>query len=198
MSYKFEGLSSCAANWSSAFCITYFYWETSKTLETLGSLSLIVWIIIEMVNYYPHSRVVRSSFVLVVEILMLLTLTCMFWYIEVNIAFSVYHTTYPLLYLELYFYNMYFAILCYYLIFNVFKRIKWMRGIIACFIGLLSLTYLLIVIDSFIQNIQTCKGIFIFYIQELSYLIMNSIGLFVSVIMFSAYRYNEIREKNRI
>lgn len=52
---------------------------------------------------------------------------------------------------------MYFVILCYYLIFNVFKRIKWMRALIACFIGFLSLIYLLILIDSFIQNVQTCK-----------------------------------------
>lgn len=58
---------------------------------------------------------------------------------------------------------MYFAILCYYLIFNVFKRIKWMRAVIACFIGLLSLIYLLILIDSFIDNVQSCKGIFIYY-----------------------------------
>jgi hypothetical protein len=79
----------------------------------------------------------------------------------VNIAFSVYHTTYPLLYIEIYFYNMYFVILCYYLIFNVFKRIKWMRALIACFIGFLSLIYLLILIDSFIQNVQTCKCIFL-------------------------------------
>lgn len=78
---------------------------------------------------------------------------------QVNIAFSVYHTTYPLLYIEIYFYNMYFVILCYYLIFNVFKRIKWMRALIACFIGFLSLIYLLILIDSFIQNVQSCKCI---------------------------------------
>lgn len=126
----------------------------------MGSLCLIVWIIIEMVNYYHYVRVIRSSFILVVEILMLLTLTCKPFIIKVNIAFSVYHTTYPLLYLEIYFYNMYFAILCYYLIFNVFKRIKWMRAIIACFIGLLSLIFLLILIDSFIQNVQSCKGMY--------------------------------------
>ena len=113
-----------------------------------------------MVNYYHYVRVIRSSFILVVEILMLLTLTCKSFIIKVNIAFSVYHTTYPLLYLEIYFYNMYFAILCYYLIFNVFKRIKWMRAIIACFIGLLSLIFLLILIDSFIQNVQSCKGMY--------------------------------------
>lgn len=112
-----------------------------------------------MVNYYHYVRVIRSSFIFIVEIMMLLTLTCNSFnnFIKVNIAFSVYHTTYPLLYLEIYFYNMYFAILCYYLIFNVFKRIKYMRAIIGCFIGLLSLIYLLILIDSFIQNVQMCK-----------------------------------------
>ena len=59
---------------------------------------------------------------------------------------------------------MYFAILCYYLIFNVFKRIKWMRALVGCFIGFLSLIYLLILIDSFIQNVQTCKCILFLFI----------------------------------
>lgn len=92
---------------------------------------------------------------------------------------------------------MYFAVLCYYLIFNVFKRIKWMRGLVACFIGFLSMVYLLILIDSFIQNVQMCKGN-LFVIKELSYLIMNSVGVLISIIMFSAYRYNEVKQKNRI
>ena len=35
-------------------------------------------------------------------------------------------------------------------------------------------------------------------ILELSYLIMNSMGIFVSMIMFSAYRYNEIKEMKRL
>lgn len=72
-----------------------------------------------------------------------------------------------------------------------------MRGLVACFIGFLSMVYLLILIDSFIQNVQMCKGNLLF-ITELSYLIMNSVGVLISIIMFSAYRYNEVKEKNRI
>ena len=37
-----------------------------KSLETLFSLGLIVWIIIEMVNYYHYVRVIRSSFIFIV------------------------------------------------------------------------------------------------------------------------------------
>ncbi len=149
-----------------------------------------------MVHYYHYVRVIRSSFILIVSIIMLFTLACTLFLtlFIVNIAFSVYHTTYPLLYIEIYFYNMYFAILSYYLIFNVFKRIKWMRALIACFIGGLSLIYLLILIDSFIQNVQMCKCISIFLsFVELSYLIMNSIGLLICILMFAAYRYNEVQ-----
>ena len=32
MSYQFDGLSGCGANWGSAFCITYIYLNESKTL----------------------------------------------------------------------------------------------------------------------------------------------------------------------
>jgi hypothetical protein len=49
-----------------------------KSLETLFSLGLIIWIIIEMVNYYHYVRVIRSSFILIVEIMMLFTLACNF------------------------------------------------------------------------------------------------------------------------
>ncbi len=129
---------------------------------------------------------------------MLATLSCTIPLYKVNIAFSVYHTTYPLLYIQIFFYNMYFVILCYYLIFNVFKRIKWMRALIGCFIGFLSLIYLLILIDSFIQNVQMCKCNFVWFMEELSYLIMNSVGFFISIFMFSVYRYNEIKEMKRI
>lgn len=54
------------------------------------------------------------------------------------------------------------------------------------------MVYLLILIDSFIQNVQMCKGN-LFVIKELSYLIMNSVGVLISIIMFSAYRYNEVK-----
>lgn len=133
-----------------------------------------------MVNYYHYVRVIRSSFIFIVEIIMLLTLTCNPCnnFITVNIAFSVYHTTYPLLYLEIYFYNMYFAILCYYLIFNVFKRIKYMRALIGCFIGLLSLIYLLILIDSFIQNVQMCKCNVFFYYSKRTLLLNHELRWF--------------------
>lgn len=67
-----------------------------------------------------------------------------------------------------------------------------MRGLVACFIGFLSMVYLLILIDSFIQNVQMCKGNLL-VIKELSYLIMNSVGVLISIIMFSAYRYNEVK-----
>jgi len=55
---------------------------------------------------------------------------------------------------------MYFLVLCYYLIYNVFKRIKIMRALIACFVGFLSLVFLLILIDSFIKEVHQCKGKF--------------------------------------
>jgi hypothetical protein len=55
---------------------------------------------------------------------------------------------------------MYFIVLSYYLVYNVFKRIKWMRLLIATCVGFFSLVFVLILIDSFIQNVKTCKGNF--------------------------------------
>ena len=111
-----------------------------------------------MIHYYHSLGFIKSSFIVIINVLMLLTLTCKYLVKTVNIAFSIYHTVYALLYLETYFNSMYFVILCYYLIYNVFKRIKWMRALIAAFVGMLILVFLLILIDSFISNVRDCKG----------------------------------------
>lgn len=40
---------------------------------------------------------------------------------------------------------------------------------------------------------------YVFHLSlELSYLIMNSVGVFICIIMFLAYRYNQVQEKLRI
>jgi hypothetical protein len=43
-----------------------------------------------------------------------------------------------------------------------------------------------------------CVNVYFPLSKELSYLVMNSVGVLICIIMFAAYRYNEIIEKRRI